>query len=249
MKQAMIGNGPERIIALHGWFGTGFSLNETLGWLDPARYTAIAPDYRGYGTRKNVLGDYTIDEIADDILTLADSLGWNSFHLLGHSMGAKAALQVLAKAPERVRSLVAVTPVPPGAVPFDEATFAFFRSAAGDPASRAGIIAGSVGGRHSNAFVARLVRESIDCSRQEAFASYLESWVGEDISGQVHGLNTRVLVIAGQHDAVLGVETMKQAFIPHFPNSELIEMEACGHYPNFETPVALASEIDRFLSA
>ncbi|WP_306430820.1 alpha/beta fold hydrolase [Streptomyces sp. 2R] len=51
--------------------------------------------------------------MAEDALALADGLGWESFSLVGHSMGGKAAQQVLAQAPRRVRKLVGLARSPP----------------------------------------------------------------------------------------------------------------------------------------
>ena len=41
---------------------------------------------------------------------------------------------------------------------------------------------------------------------------------------------------------------MEQAWLQVYPNSELRSCAASGHYPMFETPVALAVSIEEFLS-
>ena len=46
---------------------------------------------------------------AADLAALLDQVGWESAHLIGASFGAEVALELAAAAPERVRSLVAVT--------------------------------------------------------------------------------------------------------------------------------------------
>lgn len=125
-----IGNGPIKVIALHGWFGSGAGWGPFMQVLDEQRFTYAFMDYRGYGGSKGVQGEYTMKEIAGDTLALADRLGWQQFDLIGHSMGGKAIQQVLADAPARVRKLVAVTPVPAAEVPFDEAGWQLFTSAA-----------------------------------------------------------------------------------------------------------------------
>ncbi len=51
-------------------------------------------DLRGYGGRKQVSGEFTIEEAAADAITLADELGWDRFSVIGHSMGGKVAHQM-----------------------------------------------------------------------------------------------------------------------------------------------------------
>jgi pimeloyl-ACP methyl ester carboxylesterase len=51
---------------------------------------------------------YTIQDMADDTLALADALGIGAFHVVGVSLGGMVAQRVAATAGERVRSLVSV---------------------------------------------------------------------------------------------------------------------------------------------
>jgi pimeloyl-ACP methyl ester carboxylesterase len=53
----------------------------------------------------------TLDEACQDILALADALEAPRFHLIGHSMSALIAQRIAWLASDRVRSLVAITPV------------------------------------------------------------------------------------------------------------------------------------------
>lgn len=247
MSVRIAGTGDIRVIALHGWFGTGTTWNPTVDWLDPATFTVAMPDYRGYGSRIGDDGEYTLAEIAADTITLADDLGWENFALIGHSMGGKAAQLIAATAPARVRRIVAVTPVPPGPLPFDDATRAVFRGAATDMGKRAQIIAGSTAHRYSRSFVDAVIAQSRQ-SRTEAFAGYFESWVGDDITAQVDGATVPIRVVAGEHDNALSADVMRAALLPFYPNAELQVMAAAGHYPVFETPVASATAIDSFLN-
>lgn len=74
-------------------------------------------DLRGYGDRMQTAGEFTVDEVAADALAVADDLGWDRFSMVGHSMGAKFAHRVLLQAPDRVRALVGLNPVPAGRRP------------------------------------------------------------------------------------------------------------------------------------
>jgi pimeloyl-ACP methyl ester carboxylesterase len=51
-----------------------------------------------------------------------DSLGWNEFAIVGHSMGGKAALLTTTLATKRVTRLCGITPVWAAPAPFDAET-------------------------------------------------------------------------------------------------------------------------------
>jgi pimeloyl-ACP methyl ester carboxylesterase len=104
----------EPFLLLHG------NVSSAAFWVDllrelPARYRPVAPDLRGYGHTEALPVDATrgLRDWSDDVLALADALGFESFHLMGWSMGGGVAMQVLLDAPERVRSLVLQAPVSP----------------------------------------------------------------------------------------------------------------------------------------
>src|SRR5882762_2362071 len=103
-----IGDGPTKVAVIHGWFGDHRAFETMFDYLDVKRFTYAFVDIRGYGNSRNEVGDYTMAEIAADTIILADSLGWGSFHVVGHSMGGKAAQKVAMDGGERVNSVVAI---------------------------------------------------------------------------------------------------------------------------------------------
>lgn len=143
----LVGTGPCHVIALHGWFGHAGGWGPFVNSLDTQAFTCAFMDQRGYGSRRGSGGPYTLAQIAQDALALADALDWQHFALVGHSMGGAAIQAVLAEAPERVQALVGITPVPASGVPFDDASWAFFSNAATDPATRRAILDMTTGNR------------------------------------------------------------------------------------------------------
>ncbi len=242
-----VGSGAHRVLAVHGWFGSARGWGSLPGFLDTGSYTYAFMDLRGYGSRQEVSGEYSMAEVAADALALADELGWDRFSLVGHSLGGKVIQQVLVQAPGRVRRLVGVTPVPATEVPFDEQGWALFSSAAGDPASRAAIIDFTTGGRHTRTFIDHVVQHSLDNSTVEAFGAYRPAWAKTDFAAQIQGHPVPVKVIVGEHDPALSAEVMKQTWLAFYPNAEMDVLTNAGHYPMFETPVALATSIEEFL--
>src|SRR5258708_7884313 len=121
-----IGSGPTKVVVIHGWFWDHRVFAPMFEALDTTSCTYAFLDIRGYGNSREVSGQFTIGEVAADAIALADRLGWHEFHVVGHSMGGKAAQKVAMDAPARVKSVAAVPPVPASALPFDDAVFSFF---------------------------------------------------------------------------------------------------------------------------
>ena len=245
-----VGSGPHHVLCLHGWFGsaTGWG-RDFVDVLDGDRFTYHFLDYRGYGERKDVAGEHTIDEIARDTLALADELGLATFSLLGHSMGGSAVQRVAVLAPERVDRIVGVSPVPASGVPFDEDGWALFSGAAEQDENRAAIIDFTTGNRLTRTWVDAMVRFSVEQSTRDAFGAYLEAWARTDFSAEAKGLDLPVLAVVGEHDPALGEPAMRATWMEHHPDSGLEVLANAGHYAMFETPVALATVVERFLSA
>jgi pimeloyl-ACP methyl ester carboxylesterase len=69
------------------------------------RYSLVAPDNRGIGGSTLGSGTLTIEDMAADVLAIANAEGFERFHLAGHSVGGLIAQDVAQRAPGRVRSL------------------------------------------------------------------------------------------------------------------------------------------------
>ncbi|MFD8147822.1 alpha/beta fold hydrolase [Streptomyces sp. NPDC059708] len=242
-----IGTGPVRVIVLHDWFGTSDNWGSVLDYLDPKGFSYAFLDYRGYGRRRDVPGRYTLPEIADDVLGLADELGWDTFSLLGHSMGGKAVQQVLVRAPERIEKLIGLCPVPAAPYAMDDATHALFYGAAGDPAKRRTILDLVTGHRASGHWLDRMVAHSLEVSRPEAFAGYLEDWQPRDLSSAVKGNTVPVLVLVGEYDLALTADVMRATWQAWYPDCRVVTVPGAGHYPPHETPVAFVTEVEAYL--
>jgi pimeloyl-ACP methyl ester carboxylesterase len=243
-----VGSGDHHVLAVHGWFGSARGWGSLPDYLDTSTYTYVFTDLRGYGDRKDVGGEFTMAEAAADAVAVADKLGWDRFSVVGHSMGGKVAHQLLLQAPDRVRALIGLNPVPAAGVPMDEPTWALFDGAAASPGNRAAIINATTGSKLTTTFLDLVVRHSLENSTVEAFGAYLPAWARTDFSDQVKPDSvTRVKVIVGETDPAMSAQVMEQTWLAYFPGAELEVLANAGHYPMFETPVALATSVEEFL--
>ncbi|WP_276520314.1 alpha/beta fold hydrolase [Elizabethkingia ursingii] len=242
-----VGNGPHPVIVLHGWFGDGHSFVPMDDALSINEFTYIFMDYRGYGGMQSTSGAFTIDEIATDTLTLAASLGFNSFSLVGHSMGGMAIERVAVLAPNRVRMLIPVAPVPSCGVRFDQTIQSLFEGAAESIENRKTIIDRSTGNRLSRSWIDWKARYSTENSSKLAFAKYLNAWSKTNFSSQVQGLSHKVRVLIGEHDPTFNAELMHATYLSWYSQSQLEILPNAGHYPMNEVPLTLSASIERFL--
>ena len=163
-------------------------------------------------------------------------------------MGGAEVLRILAKAPERVDKLIGITPVGAAPTPLDEAGHDLFFGAPDDDAKRFGIVDFTTGNRLTPQFIQSIVDWSREHSTVEAFRGAVDAWVNADFLAEVKGNGTPILVIPGEHDPALGAETVNQTWKPHFPNATVDVIPNAGHYPMFETPVALATRVNAFIA-
>ncbi len=243
------GRGAHKVIVLHGWFGDQSFMKPTYDALSPDEFTYVFPAYRGYGASRDLAGAYTVEEIAADVRELIDNLGFDKVSLIGHSMGGKFIQRVPVYAPGRVRRMVALTPVPAAAVPFDEQGWGLFSGAAEAIGNRRAILDFTTGSRLSAAWLDHMAQASWDNCTKQAFAAYLLAWAKTDFHQDVIGSEIPIKVIVGQYDGAINEETMRATFLQWYKHAELEVIDNAGHYPMNETPVALATSIEAFLRA
>lgn len=95
-------------LLIHGDFSTGRGTWRNQLDLPDVRFVAI--DRRGNGSSPPAAVSTTIESDADDVWDVADRIGAESVHLVGHSYGALIALQAAIDAPQRMRSLHLIEP-------------------------------------------------------------------------------------------------------------------------------------------
>lgn len=242
-----LGSGDKKVIVLHGWFSDQTMFDSLEHALDLKTFTYILPAYRGYGDSKDLSGRYDMAEISSDVLALADSLGWQQFSLIGHSMGGMAVQRILADAPNKVEKIIALTPVPTSGTPLDEEGQKLFGEAATNMDNRRAIIDLTTGHRLTPAWIDYMAEYSSQTATQEAFHHYMLAWTQTDFLDDIINNPIPIKIIVGEHDLAISEELMQQTYMQWYPNAELEVIPNSGHYPMEETPIALATSIEQFL--
>jgi pimeloyl-ACP methyl ester carboxylesterase len=113
-------NGQRPLLALHGWLDNAASYDRLAPLLDGADVVALDLAGHGLSYHRTAQGSYNIWDDLPDIVRVADHLGWERFHLIGHSRGAMIAVLLTAALPERVDSLALLDGFTPQSVPVAE---------------------------------------------------------------------------------------------------------------------------------
>lgn len=242
------GNGPEKVIVIGGWLGDHGVFQPVYPWLDGERFTYCFADPRGYGGSREITGKHTNAEVAGDVIALADSLGWDKFHFIGHSMMGKAAQFLAAHHAAHLKSVIGVTPVPACKIELDEGGMQLFSTAWEVPANRGIICMVTTGNRNTKAWEQHMIRESLRTTDAQAYREYFYMWTAEDFAADVQGCEVPFLAMTGEFDAGVPTDFVKATILNWFKNAELHVMSNAGHYPMQETPIQFVTVCEAFLA-
>lgn len=249
------GNGPEKVIVFHDWMGDAANYDSVRPWLDTETYTYVFPEVRGYARSKDLTGEYNTEEIAADTMALADYLGWDRFHLVGHSMNGMAGFRTVMwdwQEEKRIKSYFAVTPVTPNGFPSDAETNAFLASTTKDDEAAKNAMAMLTGGKLNAAWSERKIQRLREISKPDVLLAYLDMWAHEDFSQELIAANikTPITVLGGRNDLAGFQESYYNETIAKWlPNSSFEYIDNAGHYPMHETPLLFTSLMEAHLGA
>jgi len=96
------------VFLLHGFPEAWFGWENQIEPLTKAGFRVILPDQRGYNLSDKPEGvdQYRMEILVQDILGLADQLGYREFYLAGHDFGAMVSWNLAIYAPDRVKRMV-----------------------------------------------------------------------------------------------------------------------------------------------
>lgn len=243
-----LGRGAEPVVVLHEWMGDHSNYDSMLPYLSEDTASWVFADLRGYGMSKGLAGAYSLREAAADVLRLMEYLGYQRFHVVGHSMSGMIAQYLAKQAGGRVKSVVAISPVPASGFKTDEAGIKRLVAIIDDDAAMRAAIEARGGKRHSRGWIDRKLAMARHASTREAMMGYLRMFTSSDVADEVRGTTTPVTVIVGAHDLPLyREESMRKLLAPLFPNLQVEVSQEAGHYAMLETPPRLAGMIERGL--
>jgi pimeloyl-ACP methyl ester carboxylesterase len=237
-------NGADKpaLLFVHGWQADGSVWRDIIGAMRPD-LSSIAVDLRGSGASRGARGPYRLERFATDLAELVDSIGAAPLVVVGHSMGATVALRLAADAPEMVRGLVLIAPVPASGGGYSPKGEAFLRATAGDPPAARSWLARTLTDPADEATLGRLCAAAARTERDVALESF-ESWAHAAFAEATQRIEAPALVIAPQHDAPEAAQSRVAALLP---NGRHVVLHGAAHYAIVERPNEIAQMIRDFL--
>ncbi|WP_299591765.1 alpha/beta hydrolase [uncultured Microbulbifer sp.] len=96
------------VLALHGWLDNCASFDAMAPFLSELNLVAVDLAGHGQSYHRHRDANYTVWTEIEDVLGMADALGWEKFSMLAHSRGAVIATIAAATFPERVKRLALI---------------------------------------------------------------------------------------------------------------------------------------------
>lgn len=262
------GSGPICLMPTPPWGPPSDLYFRTLGSMEKV-FTVVYIDSRGTGRsgRAGTLKEYTWDHLVGDLEALRAHLGMERIWLMGHSEGGAQVLQYAIKHPDRVRGLVLLSSM----AAQDDSWIADMQRRQllrrGEPWYEAAAKAfeDETPPTTDEAFAenlkaslplywsdpAKIERFQDDFaaglpSAHAAVASYESGRYPFDLRDQLRSVIAPTLIVVGDDDIVCSPESATALHLA-LPNSKLMLIEDCGHFPWMEQGEAFEKRVSEFL--
>jgi pimeloyl-ACP methyl ester esterase len=249
LDEGPAGGGAQTILLVHGWGVSGALFEEQIRGLS-SQFRVIVPDLPGHGASAPWPPGAPFSHLADSLAQLVTELGLSSFCLVGWSLGALVAWDLLRRHPEApVAGLVTIDMVPrllnddqwshglragPDRHVFDRMLELMRRDW---PACVAlfvpRIFAAGDGERR-----ARLVTGATAIALRNDPRSMAEIWgllVEQDLRADLAGIDLPALVVAGARSQLYR-PAAAEWIAGQMPRARLQVFDASGHAPHLEQP-------------
>jgi pimeloyl-ACP methyl ester carboxylesterase len=211
-------------------------------------FRVIAPDMRGFG-QTPVQDPWSLEEAADDLAGLLDSLGIRHCALVGLSMGGYIALPFYSKYPSRIDRLVLADTRARADNDMEKA--ARTKMIADLEEFGASILPERMLSRllkpNASTDVVKTITEMIaNTGATAAIHALMAMRDRPDASTVLHKISCPSLVIAGEHDVVTRVEECRE-MANTIQDGKFVSIRDAGHLSNIENPLEFNSVLKQFL--
>lgn len=237
--------GSAKVVILGPGFGTTAELWEVAQkHFNPEMYY-LRFDLPGHGLSPAVTESFTVDDLADAVIALADSLNIKQFCYAGVSLGGAIGLTLALRYPDRVKVVLPICSAPK----FGESQ-EWLARAQRVRSEGLDFIADSVAERwFSEKFrkrkpeVVDQITETLRTIDVESYALGCEALASYDLTKQLDEIDVPVMVVSGELDPVVSYE-YALAYSQQLGSGSIIEVLGVAHQAVLEAPEVLAKHIN-----
>ena len=265
------GEGPIPVLFIHGNLASKDWIELAARWF-PEDLRVIGVDWRGCGDSDKPAAEpgyanYTMAQHAADMRAALDGLGIERCHLATHSTGGMIAAHMQLADPDRYGRCLALDPVTPLGLKFDETSIAIFRAMqASREVTRAGMataaaslfVADSLlpgatprfreGVGELQAFFERIIDQTFRVAEGIWFGTPHNlniEYESGDVARRMPELTHEHLVLWGELDGWIPAADVRR-MAAEMPNCRLVTAPGIGHSMNLENPALYAGYFGGF---
>lgn len=236
-------------LILSNSLGADFSMWDSQVPQFSKRFRVLRSDTRGHGKSSVTPGPYTIEQLAKDVLALADSQEFERFHFCGLSMGGQIGMWLAANAPQRLNKVILCsTAVKIGTHDMWNARIATVLKEGMKSVAAAAIERWfSAPFRAKSPSVITQIQKTLESTDPEGYAACCAGLRDFDFREQLNNIRTPTLVISGTHDTAT-TPADGQFLANHIAGARYVELNG-AHLSNIEDSARFAREVLGFLNS
>ncbi|MCG9657974.1 alpha/beta fold hydrolase [Vibrio mediterranei] len=234
------------IVFLHGFFMDARMFQEQIAYFQD-KYRVIAIDLRGFGQTKCIHNNFSLEDLASDVLGVTDSLNIKKFVLVGMSMGGYVAQRIALAHPENIIDLILIGTQ---SGKDNQATVEQYKNLVelwDDFQARANFVSAMlpviVGDKHDDQ---RFWRSVWMTYNKDSISFPMNAMLARD-DLELSNIKIPTLIIHGKDDHGIPVKAAYQMH-QQIKNSVLVIIEEGRHAVNITTPHRVNEEIYNFLA-
>ncbi|MFC5929423.1 4-carboxymuconolactone decarboxylase [Cryobacterium melibiosiphilum] len=214
-----------------------------------ATHRVLRFDLPGHGFSPPATEPFTLEELADAVVGLVDSVGVTAFHYAGISLGGAVGLAIAARHPGRLASLAVFC----SGSKIGTASAWTDRAAGVRASGTPSLVAGSAARWFAPDFLGRDPRAGSHALDQlldiddESYALACEALAVFDQTDALGGIRTPVLCISGEHDTVTPPAQL-QELAARIPGARAVQLAGVAHLPALEQPIEVGALLGEWIA-